>query len=71
MIYRMKIRIKKPGGPALPSTTREELVALIERGGGKDATGPNPRAHIVGVFPDNAAAKEFREQARLVLKLVA
>ena len=63
MVYRIKIRIKTPGDPVGTDARRDKVLDLLTKHGGKNGT-PNPRAHVVGVFCDRAAAKAFKTEAR-------
>ncbi len=66
-IFRTKIRVKVPGDRAATDAVRDKVVKLLQKHDGKDGTGPNPRAHVVGLFGDKAAAKAFRAEARALL----
>ena len=63
----MKIRVKQPDDPKVTANLRAEMKGMIEGLGGRDATGPNPRQHVVGIFADKAAAKKFRGDARALV----
>ena len=61
MVYRMKIRTKG-------TDAQDAVRALVKKHGGKIASSQrSSKAWVVGVFPDEDAAKAFLTEARTLL----
>ena len=67
MIYRVKVRVRARDDRAETDRRRDQVRSLVDQHGGKDVTGPKPRAHVVGAFADKTAARAFRTEARAAL----